>query len=114
MSVILTGRRLTQFLLQTISPSPEAPSPTSGGDGQSWCLPKQDATDDELQANIDYVCGSGVDCKPIQDGGPCYEPNDLRSHASYAMNAYYQANGRHDFDCDFSNTGSITDSDPSN
>ncbi|MBA0844450.1 hypothetical protein Goarm_001547, partial [Gossypium armourianum] len=29
------------------------------------------------------------------------------------MNAYYQANGRHDFNCDFNRTGVITSTDPS-
>ncbi|MBA0752768.1 hypothetical protein Gogos_001572, partial [Gossypium gossypioides] len=28
------------------------------------------------------------------------------------MNAYYQANGRHDFNCDFNRTGVITSTDP--
>ncbi|KAL3829121.1 hypothetical protein ACJIZ3_017923 [Penstemon smallii] len=89
------------------------PSPSSDTGTKKWCIPKEEATNDELQANIDFVCGSGVDCKPIQGGGPCYEPDNVRSHASYAMNAYYQAHGRDDFDCDFSNTGFISSSDPS-
>lgn len=59
------------------------------------------------------MCSSGIDCQPIQDGGPCYEPNTVRAHAAYAMNAYYQANGRKDLDCDFINTGVVTISDPS-
>ena len=29
------------------------------------------------------------------------------------MNAYYQASGRHDLDCDFNHTGVITYTDPS-
>ncbi|KAK4483125.1 hypothetical protein RD792_010305 [Penstemon davidsonii] len=99
--------------LKTKGPSPEAPSPSSDTGTKKWCITKEEATDAELQANIDFVCGSGVDCKPIQGGGPCYEPDNVRSHASYAMNAYYQAHGRNDFDCDFSNTGVVSSSDPS-
>lgn len=76
-------------------------------------MPKNDASDAALQANIDFVCGWGIDCKPIQDGGPCFQPDNVRSHAAYAMNAYYQANDRNDFDCDFVNTGVVTTSDPS-
>ncbi|GJN05187.1 hypothetical protein PR202_ga22796 [Eleusine coracana subsp. coracana] len=40
-------------------------------------------------------------------------PNNVQSHASYVMNAYYQANGRHDYDCDFKGTGLVTSNDPS-
>ncbi|KAL9687659.1 hypothetical protein QQ045_032066 [Rhodiola kirilowii] len=90
-------------------------SPADGpSDGRKWCVPKGDASDDALQRYIDYVCGSsGLDCGPIQVNGPCFSPNTVRSHAAYAMNAYYQANGRHEFNCDFAGTGMITDSDPS-
>ncbi|XP_034704356.1 glucan endo-1,3-beta-glucosidase [Vitis riparia] len=89
------------------SPTPTVPS------GKKWCVPKPDATDEALQSNINYVCSTGVDCKPIQPGGACYNPNTIRSHASYAMNAYYQTSGRHDFNCDFANTGVLATSDPS-
>ncbi|CBI31680.3 unnamed protein product, partial [Vitis vinifera] len=89
-----------------------APTPTVPS-GKKWCVPKPDATDEALQSNINYVCSTGVDCKPIQPGGACYDPNTIRSHASYAMNAYYQTSGRHDFNCDFANTGVLATSDPS-
>ncbi|KAK6137986.1 hypothetical protein DH2020_028267 [Rehmannia glutinosa] len=99
---------------QSAGPTPEAPSPLSNGEViKKWCVPKKDASDAALQANIDFVCGSGVDCEPIKDRGPCFQPDNVRSHAAYAMNAYYQANSRNDFDCDFNNTGDITSSDPS-
>lgn len=91
--------------------TPTAPAPTA--DDKKWCVPKDDATDAALQSNIDYVCGSGVDCEPIQNGGPCFEPNTVRSHAAYAMNAYYQANGRNDYNCDFMGSGVITITNPS-
>ena len=29
------------------------------------------------------------------------------------MNAYYQSSGRHQFDCDFNNTGVVSYTDPS-
>ncbi|KAK7394202.1 hypothetical protein VNO78_14724 [Psophocarpus tetragonolobus] len=87
-----------------------APAP---GNRNKWCVPKADASDAALQANINYVCSQGVDCKPIQPGGLCYAPNNVRALATYAMNAYYQANGRHDFNCDFSHTAIITTIDPS-
>lgn len=99
------------FLNQAQSPtSPSAQPPSTA---MKWCVPKSDATDAQLQANIDYVCGTGVECRPIQAGGDCFNPNNVRSHASYAMNAYYQANGRHDYNCDFGHTGVLTSTDPS-
>ncbi|XP_010535497.2 PREDICTED: LOW QUALITY PROTEIN: glucan endo-1,3-beta-glucosidase [Tarenaya hassleriana] len=89
-----------------------AQSPSSDS-AKAWCVPRSDARDEELQRNIDYVCNTGVDCGPIQGGGQCFSPDSVRSHASYAMNVYYQTFGRHDVDCDFNHTGLITTVDPS-
>ncbi|XP_044461192.1 major pollen allergen Ole e 10-like [Mangifera indica] len=81
---------------------------------EKFCVPKPDTNDQALQANIDYACGSaGVDCKPIQPGGDCFEPNDLKAHAAFAMHAYYNANGRNDHNCDFAQTGTFTNQNPS-
>ncbi|KAK4768983.1 hypothetical protein SAY86_027133 [Trapa natans] len=100
---------------QAAGPIPSSPptAPPPSAEGKRWCVPKSDATDQALQANIDYACSNRVDCKPIQGGGPCFSPNTARSHAAYVMNAYYQASGRHPFDCDFGGTGTITTTDPS-
>lgn len=94
--------------MQSNRPTP--PSPTKS---KKWCVSKADATDKALQANIDYVCSQGMDCKPIQAGGACFSPDNVRSHASYIMNSYYQSHGRNDFNCDFSQTAVLTTSDPS-
>ncbi|KAJ6315747.1 hypothetical protein OIU78_019087 [Salix suchowensis] len=63
---------------KALAPTPgtaaDAPSPSSPGRGRQWCVPESDASDDALQKNIDYVCSIGVDCKPIQQGGPCFDP----------------------------------------
>ena len=66
----------------------------------------------DMSPNINYACGF-VDCKPIQSGGGCFDPNNVQSHASFVMNTYYQANGRHDSDCDFKGTGMVISKDPS-
>ncbi|PKA48561.1 Glucan endo-1,3-beta-glucosidase [Apostasia shenzhenica] len=87
------------------------PAPRAAG---KWCVAKGGASEAALNANIEFACGTaGVDCRPINAGGPCFEPNTAQAHASYAMNAYYKASGRHDFNCDFSQTGVIMTSDPS-
>ncbi|GFP91136.1 major pollen allergen ole e 10 [Phtheirospermum japonicum] len=59
------------------------------------------------------VCSQGIDCKPINPEGPCFTPNTVRDHASFAMNSYYHAKGLIDYSCDFSGTARITTTDPS-
>ncbi|KAG6714232.1 hypothetical protein I3842_05G193700 [Carya illinoinensis] len=99
------------------SPGPGTPpissSPLPREKGKQWCVPKAGADPDALQRNIDYVCGLGLSCGPIQEGGPCFMPNTVGAHAAYSMNLFYQVMGRNDYDCDFDQTGSITDVDPS-
>lgn len=87
--------------------------PPSLDSTRKWCVPRSEASDEALQRNIDYVCSVGVDCGPIQYGGPCFSPDTVRSHASYSMNLYYRTFGMFDFDCDFNHTGLITTVDPS-
>ncbi|KAJ0980398.1 hypothetical protein J5N97_008653 [Dioscorea zingiberensis] len=99
------------------TPTP-AISPSSGSKGKKatkgWCVPRDGATDAELQANLDYVCGAaGLDCRPIQPGGACYLPNTVRSHAAYAMNFLYQTSGRNPWNCDFRQSATLTSSNPS-
>lgn len=86
-----------------------SPKPKSG----AWCVPKADVSDAQLQTNVDYACGKGIDCGPIQPGGACFEPNTLRSHAAYAMNLLYQTTGRNPWNCDFSQTATLSSNNPS-
>ncbi|XP_030504591.2 glucan endo-1,3-beta-glucosidase 12 [Cannabis sativa] len=80
-----------------------------------WCVAKPHANDKVLQGVLDFCCGpGGVDCREIyNDSGPCFEPNRLLAHASYAMNSYYQMHGRNFWNCDFKGIGLVTFSDPS-
>ncbi|XP_042415001.1 glucan endo-1,3-beta-glucosidase 7-like [Zingiber officinale] len=80
-----------------------------------WCLPLQGLTSEELQANIQEACRrpGRADCSPIQKGGPCYLPDTLFGHASYAMNAYYYANGKKENNCYFNATATFIWKDPS-
>ncbi|KAG2333043.1 hypothetical protein Bca52824_004223 [Brassica carinata] len=81
---------------------------------RKWCVTALSATDEQMQANIDWLCGQGkVDCNPIKPGGPCFEPNTLRNHASFVMNEYYQNNGRTDEACYFNDTSMYLITDPS-
>lgn len=75
---------------------------------------KKGVNESSLQADIDYACGlGGANCLPIQPGMPCYLPNTRFSHASYAINSYYQEDTNAPEACDFEGTAIITTTDPS-
>ncbi|CAN0905790.1 Glucan endo-1,3-beta-glucosidase 7 [Linum grandiflorum] len=87
-----------------------APPPTVAKTKGEWCVPKKGVKEAQLQANVDSACGqNGVDCSPIQPGGPCFEPNTVSSHAAYAMNLLFQNLGR---SCDFSQTAILSTKNP--
>ncbi|EEF50866.1 glucan endo-1,3-beta-glucosidase 7 [Ricinus communis] len=94
--------------------SPKTPAtPSTKPTGAGWCMPKSGVPDAQLQASLDYACGQGIDCSPIQPGGACFEPNTLASHAAYAMNLYYQTSSKNPWNCDFSQTATLTSKNPS-
>ncbi|MCO5580271.1 hypothetical protein L7F22_034137 [Adiantum nelumboides] len=85
---------------------------TSGN--ATWCIVEPSMSSTLLQQILLYCCGEGgADCKPIQPRGSCFKPNSLVSHASYAMNSYYQRQGRNDCDCNFNGGGMISTTNPS-
>lgn len=96
-----------------VNPTPRVSSPTKPNNSATWCVPKAGVADAELQANLDYACGQGIDCSSIQPGGACFEPNALVNHAAYAMNLLYQKSGRNPFSCDFSQTATLSTYNPS-
>ncbi|OWM66088.1 glucan endo-1,3-beta-glucosidase 13-like [Punica granatum] len=82
--------------------------------GTTWCIASSNASDRVLQSALDWACGPGnVDCSPIQPSQPCYEPDTLVSHASYAFNSFYQQNGASDVACSFGGLGVRVDKNPS-
>lgn len=81
--------------------------------GGKWCVAKQEATITQLQANIDWVCSQGIDCKPISPGGICFDNNNIKTRSSFVMNAYYQSKGYSDNTCDFRGSGMVTTTNPS-
>ncbi|XP_054806762.1 PLASMODESMATA CALLOSE-BINDING PROTEIN 3-like [Prosopis cineraria] len=84
-----------------------------GVGGASWCVARSDASSQALQTALDYACGSGADCHPIQSDGLCFLPNTIQAHASYAFNSYYQRKTRAPGSCDFAGTATIAQTDPS-
>lgn len=79
-----------------------------------WCIADGQTPDDELQMALDWACGKGgADCNKLQAKQPCYFPNTLRDHASYAFNDYYQKFKHQGATCYFHAAAMITDLDPS-
>ncbi|XP_048230809.1 major pollen allergen Ole e 10 isoform X2 [Ricinus communis] len=79
-----------------------------------WCIAKPNTNTLKLSRNIEFSCRQkGVDCSPIQPGGSCFRPETTISHASFAMNLFYKAAGKHSWDCHFNGTGIAVAQDPS-
>ncbi|XP_012072481.2 glucan endo-1,3-beta-glucosidase 12 [Jatropha curcas] len=79
---------------------------------KTWCIANPSTASAELIENLDYAC-SHVGCSQIQQGSACFYPNTNLHHASFAMNLYYQRMGRHSLDCNFTNSGLVSLTDPS-
>ncbi|KAL3532551.1 hypothetical protein ACH5RR_006072 [Cinchona calisaya] len=80
----------------------------------TWCVAASNVSDADLQRALDWACGSGnVDCSAVQPSQPCFEPDSLVSHASYAFNSYYHQNGATDIACSFGGNGVRTNKNPS-
>jgi len=84
------------------------------GGSASWCVVRSDASFNALQTALDYACGAGADCLPLQPDGLCFLPNTIQAHASYAFNSFYQKRARAPGSCEFSGTATIAQTDPSN
>lgn len=81
---------------------------------QEWCIADEQVPDDELQRALDWACGKGgADCRNIQVKQPCFYPNTVRDHASYAFNSYYQKFKHKGATCYFNSAAMVTALDPS-
>ncbi|XP_042505198.1 glucan endo-1,3-beta-glucosidase 2-like isoform X2 [Macadamia integrifolia] len=80
----------------------------------TFCTARDGADPKMLQAALDWACGPGkVDCSPLLQGQPCYEPDNVAAHASYAFDAYYHLKGMDSGTCNFNGVAAITTTNPS-
>lgn len=79
----------------------------------TWCICKPDAGQAAVQKALDYACGAGADCGPIQQNGACFQPNTVLAHCSYAVNSYFQRKGQVQGSCDFAGSATVSTADPS-
>ncbi|XP_047324582.1 glucan endo-1,3-beta-glucosidase 2-like [Impatiens glandulifera] len=100
------------YILKLTDSGPLLSNDTSN---MTFCSVKDGADPKMIQAALDWACGSGkVDCSPLMQGRPCYEPDTVFAHASYAFNAYYHQNGKTADACNFNGVAAITTTSPSN
>nr|XP_027113720.1 major pollen allergen Ole e 10-like [Coffea arabica] len=58
-----------------------------------WCVLRRGIPDSQVQQFLDSAC-SQLDCRPINPGGACYDPNTYANHGSYALDLYYVVRGQ--------------------
>ncbi|XP_021716712.1 circumsporozoite protein-like isoform X2 [Chenopodium quinoa] len=97
----------------TVLPSPPGGGGGHGSGGGVWCVAKPSVPDPIIQEAMNYACGSGADCGPIQPNGQCYHPNTLLAHASYAFNSYWQRTKVAGATCSFGGTAILVTVNPS-
>ncbi|XP_038695095.1 glucan endo-1,3-beta-glucosidase 4-like [Tripterygium wilfordii] len=86
----------------------------TGNSSVTFCVVRQNADSNKLRDGLNWACGQGqANCSRIQQGQPCYLPDTLQNHASYAYNDYYQKMHSVGGTCDFSGTAMTTTVDPS-
>ncbi|XP_024988843.1 glucan endo-1,3-beta-glucosidase 3-like [Cynara cardunculus var. scolymus] len=81
---------------------------------QTYCVAREGVDRKMLQAALDWACGPGkVDCSAMLQGAPCYQPDTVAAHATYAFDAYYHRMAMAEGTCDFNGVATVTTTDPS-
>ncbi|CAN1263095.1 PLASMODESMATA CALLOSE-BINDING PROTEIN 3 [Linum perenne] len=104
----------TEFLPPIVYPPPTGPPrPKTGPPAALWCVAKPSVPDPIMQEAMNYACGSGADCESLQSSGPCFQPDTVYAHASYAFNSYWQRTKGAGGSCSFGGTAILVTVDPS-
>ncbi|GMI90244.1 hypothetical protein HRI_002693800 [Hibiscus trionum] len=86
----------------------------AGHSTATYCLCQDGASNQALQAALDYACGNGADCSAILQNGVCYNPNTVKDHCNYAVNSYFQNSGQITGSCNFSGSATVSPNPPTN
>ncbi|KAJ4719872.1 Glucan endo-1 3-beta-glucosidase [Melia azedarach] len=83
--------------------------------GKKYCVPKPNLSEQALKEQIDWGCKQGVDCDPIYNTREisCSDQSWFVK-AAYVMNYYFNAHGREEASCNFTNHATLTLDNPSN
>ncbi|KAH9322170.1 hypothetical protein KI387_016809, partial [Taxus chinensis] len=106
----------TPIYPMVLSTEPSTSSPVSristAPSKEYWCVALA-SEEGKVQAALDYACAAGGDCSAIASPNqPCFFPDTLLSHASYAFNSYWQRTKAFGATCNFDGTATLTTSDP--
>ena len=82
-------------------------------EANTWCVARSNAGYGALKSGLDFACSHGADCRAIQPGGSCFNPNTIQNHASYAFDSYYQTHAKNPAACNFGGTATIAVTNPS-
>ncbi|KAH6837700.1 Carbohydrate-binding X8 domain superfamily protein [Perilla frutescens var. hirtella] len=85
----------------------------SDGQFEDYCIADEQTPEEELVQAMKWACGNGADCGPIGENQPCYIPNTVKDHASYAFNSYYQNMKHKGGSCYFNAAALLSDLNPS-
>lgn len=85
----------------------------SDGQFEDYCIADEQTPEDELVQAMNWACGNGADCSAIRENQPCYIPNTVKDHASYAFNSYYQNMKHKGGSCYFNAAALLSDLNPS-
>ncbi|XBJ28001.1 hypothetical protein VPH35_005171 [Triticum aestivum] len=101
----------------TVAPTLAHPAAAAGAG--SWCVASPSAG----AAALDYACGQGADCSPIQPGGSCADPDTAAEAApattiafawlSISQNLKKSSKNPVQTSCDFAGAAILTSTDPS-
>ncbi|XP_028800724.1 probable glucan endo-1,3-beta-glucosidase A6 [Neltuma alba] len=81
--------------------------------GKIWCVVAEGANKTALPAALSYACSQGnKTCDAIQPGKPCFKPDSLVSHASYAFSSYWAQFRASGGTCYFNGLATQTTKDP--